>query len=705
LSQPPSISARRTANDRSRSVSLALAVLLASSTTSGLAVVLARLHSVTLGASYVPATLGLPLLGASLGVAFGLLFGARAPHDRTSLFEGLRRTVGAYGFGVVLAVIALIGALRAKVPDPVDASVGAELWRTLLLAAPVFVVRGVALGDLATRKLLGARALLAADLLGVAAGPVLATPLFALGAPRAGLVLSIGLGMASLLAALPVLSDAHARPLERRTLGFRAGAFLASAIMLLWGDYGEPWLELPKARGVNLQRAVFVEWTERGLVSVDRPTSAGFAWVSTDASSRTAVHTPKSAPRTPEELIYGVLPEGDVAVLDAASVRDVRAALNAGRPRVVAVEPFDTLLRAVTTDKLAPYAGDLFSQPEVVLVREDARRYLREARGLAAIVVPGVDRGVAPHVRGAARDETRLYTTDGIRDALAALRPEGLVVIRRWDPDFGRLLQIVAPALGQGAKSHLFACSTSGATALVIGKQPLAPERIDGLRGYCKSHRFTEVFAPDAEHDPSHEALVAEGRALSSPPTDDRPTFFESAGPSELWTRLSHPFARAHEAPEATSRALLVLAALVSVAVGLFVAVALRARSAGGALPVGGALGLFVGLGESACAAVSARLFGQTSSVVALTLPLLLVGVVLAVLRRRGPTPARLLLCVAPAWLVGFAVASVAAPVWGTRVVVGLALLALAGLAMTVRFAARDGESAPSSRPDRAAPA
>jgi hypothetical protein len=684
LSQPPSTSERREPLEP-RLVSLALAVVLASASTSGLAVVLARLHSVTLGAGYVAATLGLPLLGASLGVAVGLVV---ARGDRPArLFGGLRRTVGAYGFGVVLAVIALIGALRAKVPDPVDATLGAELWRTLLLAAPVFLMRGVALGDLAMRRMLGARELLAADLLGVAAGPVLATPLLALGAPRAGLVLAIGLGLAALLAALPVLTDARSVPLERRTLGFRAGAFLASAIMLLWGDYGEAWLELPKARGVNLQRAVFLEWTDRGLVTADRPSSAGFAWVSTDASSRTAVHTPKSAPRTPEEMIYGVLPDGDVAVLDAASVRDVRAALSAGRPRVLAVEPFEALLRAVTTDKLASHGGDLFTRPEVLVVREDPRVFLRGARGLAAVVVPGVDRGVGPHVRGAPLDEARLYTTDALSDALGALRSEGLLVIRRWDPDFGRLLRLVAPALGPDAKLHLFACSTSGATALVVGKEPLGAERVAALRGACTSQRFTEVFASDVAHDPSHEALVADGRASPPPPTDDRPTFFERAAPSELTSRLAHPFARAHEAPESSARALLALAALVSVAVALAVGAALRRRSSGRALPVGAALGLFLGLGESGCAAVGARWIGYTTPALALALPLLAVGLVLAVLRRRGPTAATLLLGVSPGWLAGFAVASVAAPLGGTRAVIGLALAALVALALTVRGA------------------
>jgi hypothetical protein len=692
LSLTRPISASRSALERPRSLLLTLAVLLASTATSGLVVVLARLHSVTLGPGYVAATLGLPLLGASLGVAFGL-WSARVDGP-VRLFTALRRVVGAYGFGVVLAVIAVIGALRAKVPDPVDASVGAELWRTLLLAAPVFLVRGVALGDLAAKQTLGIRTLLAADLLGVAAGPVVVGPLFALGAPRAGLVLAIGLGVASLLAALPVLLDTGARPVERRTLGFRAGAFLASAIMLLWGDYGEAWLELPKARGVNLQRAVFVEWTPRGLVTADRPTSAGFAWVSTDASSRVAVHTPKSAPRTPEEMIYGVLPEGDVVVLDAASVRDVRAALSAGRPRVVAVEPFDALLRAVTTDKLASHGGELFTRPEVTLVREDARRFLRDARGVAAVVLPGVDRGVAPHVRGAPLDEARLYTVDAVREALAALRPEGLLVIRRWDPDFGRLLSVVAPAIGGGAKSHVFACSTSGATALVVGKEPLGPDRVAALRGYCTSHRFTEVFAPDAEHDPTHEALTSAAAASPAPPTDDRPTFFERVAPGAPGPSLAHPFARAHEAPEVSARALLVLGAVASLALCLFAAVAMRARSTMRALPAGAALGLFVGLAEAACAAVSARLAGYATSALALALPLLVVGAALAALGRRGSTPATLLLGVAPGWLVGFAVASVTTPLWGTRAVLGLTLVSLAALALTLRLVPRGAAAA-----------
>ena len=147
------------------------------------------------------------------------------------------------------------------------------------------------------------------------------------------------------------------------------------------------------------------------------------------------------------------------------------------------------------------------------------------------IVLPGIDSGVAPHARGLAPAEAMLFTREAFSSFLDALSPQGVLVVRRWDPDLGKLLSLAAAELGPGAKQQLYACAHTGSTALVIKRTALSAEELGRLRNYCADQRFVEVFAPDVQNQDYLEAAVMRPfdksvRARITLPTDDAPGFF-----------------------------------------------------------------------------------------------------------------------------------------------------------------------------------
>lgn len=660
---------------------LALAGLFTLSlSTTGLSTVLARLYSVALGKELAPLALALPLWGSALGLlAVPLL----RPKSATPL---AKRLVGCSGFGTVFGVVAVIMGLRSKLGDP-ESATWREFFELLCLSLPAFVLKGFVFGVLCSRRASARASFFATDGLGMLVGGPLAMALLSLGAPRAGLLFSCGFGLAAVLFAVSLSRSALTSAAERRTTGFQSAAFFLAGLMLLWGDYGETWLEAPKLRTLSVSRTVLLQWSSSGLLSMDKPASTGFAWVATDGN-RTAVHTQRAAPKLPEHMAYAaVQSDGPILVLGAGHGRDVRAALDAGRTQVVAVEPNAALRSAVLSGKLAEQMNQLFSRPEVSLIGADPRSFVSAAdERFDVIVVPGIDSGVVPHARGLAAAETTLFTREAFRSFLDALSADGLLVVRRWDPDLGKLLRLAAAELGPEAKRHLYACSHSGSTALVIKRSALSQEELGRLRDYCAGQRFNEVFAPDLQNQELLEAAVLRpfdktARARVSVPSDDSPGFFLERPFAELVALAVSPRRAFAAGPVAAFPAVQwqFLAALALIFVALRSVAVLRSSKrtmlGWGALLSFAAGGFGVALVEQALVGRLTSLIGGQHYALMVVLPSFLGAAALSALTRR---PMRSLTPVRTALL-----ASIAAVV--CSLLIGLLATALEGGPLVLR--------------------
>ncbi|WP_437554941.1 hypothetical protein WME97_23185 [Sorangium sp. So ce367] len=499
---------------------------------------LARIYAALFGEIHAFLALSLSLVGAGVGGA--LLYVVPSLARPPALFARMA-TLAALASGATLAAVILLAHREPlSVPAP-----GSLPWLALCYAASTvpFALAGLALAAAIRHAAPEMPRLYLLDLVGGALGGLAAAGALRAGAPRAALAAAIFFAVAGIFFYL----GSRCCEGEERAPGGLVATFVLGSFVLLAGDVGAPWLRLAGIRRPSPDRTEHEAWTERSLISVDRP-KAGAALMRLGGAAASPILDAKTTPPPqPEDMAYALhKDQGPALVVGAGGGRDVRAALKAGQKDVVAVEG-DRGVLEVMRGRYAAFSGNLFDKPEVHLVVGDGRSFARRTPLLFRnIVIPSADTVEASTTGALALSESRLHTLEGVGDFLSRLLPEGTLVLARADADFDRLLSLVTAALRRAGvaapKDHLFACSAAQRTALLARRTPLAREDVDALRRHCRKHRFSEVLAPDrpatpvrsllvaaaAPTAPAAAARVAEGAAAEAdltPPTDDRPFF------------------------------------------------------------------------------------------------------------------------------------------------------------------------------------
>ncbi|WP_437617453.1 hypothetical protein [Sorangium sp. So ce1151] len=553
---------------------------------------LARINAAMFGEPHAFVTLSLSLVGAGVGGA--LLYLAPSLVCPPALFARMA-ALSSLSSGATLAAIIL---LAQRGPAP-----GSLPWLALVYAACTvpFALAGLALAAAIRHAAAEMPRLYLLDLVGGALGGLAAAAALRAGAPRAALAAAIFFAVAGVFFYLA----SHGREGEQRAQGGLVATFVLGSFVLLAGDFGAPWLKLPGLRRTSPDRTEHEAWSERSLITVDRP-RAGTAMMRIDSVAASPILDAKTTPPPqPEDMAYALhRDQGPALVVGAGGGRDLRAALKAGQKDVYAVES-DRGVVEVMRGRYAEFNGHLLDKPEVHLVMGDGRSFARRAPLLFRnIVIPSADTAEASSTGALALSESRLATVEGVGDFLARLLPEGTLVVSRADGDFDRLLALTAAALRRAGaaapKEHLFACSAAQRTALLARRTPLSRADIEALRRHCRRHKFSEAFAPDRPQTPVRDRLVAvadaraaapDARTDLTPPTDDRP-FFSYAVPARRLPALLGDW----KALRAEHTAVFALAALLAVASGLFALAAL--------LPVAAArAGRLLRRGDAAAAA------------------------------------------------------------------------------------------------------
>ncbi|WP_437804889.1 hypothetical protein [Sorangium sp. So ce1078] len=534
---------------------------------------LTRIYAALFGEPHAFVALALPLVGAGAG---GALLYLAPPLVRPPALFARMAILSSLASGATLAAIILL-AQRGPAPAAGPAPLA---WIALLYAASTvpFALAGLALAAAIRHVAAEMPRLYLLDLVGGAVGGLAAAVALRAGAPRAALAAAIFFAVAGVFFYL----GSRCREGEQRAPGGLVATFVLGGFVLLAGDVGAPWLRLAGLRRGAPDRTEHEAWSERSLITVDRP-RAGTAMMRLGSAAQSPILDAKTVPPPqPEDMAYALhKDEGPALVVGAGGGRDVRAALKAGQKDVYAVEG-DRGVVEVMRGRYAAFNGHLFDKPEVHLVEGDGRSFARRAPLLFRnIVIPSAETAEASTSGALALSESRLHTVEGVGDFLSRLTPEGTLVLSRADVDFDRLLSLAAAALRRAGaadpKDHLFACSAAQRTALLARPTPLARQDVEALRRHCRRHKFSEAFAPDRPGTPIRGLIVAAAGARApeveadlTPPTDDRPFFSYSVPARRLPAVLGDLGAlRAEHA------GLCALAALLAVGAGLFALVAL----------------------------------------------------------------------------------------------------------------------------------
>ncbi|WP_437683660.1 hypothetical protein [Sorangium sp. So ce131] len=557
-----------------------------------LEIALSRIYAALLGEPYALLAVTLSLVGAG---ASGVLLYLAPSLARPPALLARMAAFSALASGAALAAIIVV-AQRAPSAGSEPASLPSLALVYAASTAP-FALSGLALAAAIRHVALEAPRLYLLDLAGGALGGLAAAAaLRAAGAPRAALVAAIVFAAAGVLFYLGSRGGGGVD--QRRAPGGLVATFALGSCVLLAGDLGAPWLKLTGFRRTPLEKVELEAWSERGLITVDRPRS-GAAWLRRDGAAASQILEAKTAPSPqPEELGYALQRgEGPALVLGAGGGRDVRAALKAGQKEVYAVEA-DPGVVDVMRGPYAEFSGRLFDKPEVHLIVADPRSFVRRTPLLfRSIVVPAAETVAASTAGALALSETRLHTLEGVQDLLARLAPDGTLVMARPEADFDRLLSLAAAALRRAGvaepKGHLFGCSAARFASLLATRAPLAQAEIDTLRRHCRKGKFAELFAPDRPSTPLRAQLVAgaDARAAApdaaadlTPPTDERP-FFAYDVPARRLPALLGDL----KALRAEHMGLFALLALLAVGSGLLALAVLAPLLAGRRRPGGAA--------------------------------------------------------------------------------------------------------------------
>ena len=504
-----------------------------------LEITLTRLYAALFGQPVAFLALALPLVGIAVGGGLvHLVPGVARP---PSLLAGLAYLAGAASAGTIAALLVL---LNVKAFEPFD---GGALLRLAALYASgslPFIAVGAVVAAALRHAASAASRIYFAVLGGAALGVLVTVAALSVGAPRACLLVAILFASTGVVFYIGARRGAAALdgPIERRANGAVVSTFVLATTVLLAGDLGAPWLKLPSLRWAAIDKVELQRWSETELVTVDKP-SGGTSWVRSDGTSTTALLDAKTTPPAhPDELGYALHKEkGPSAVLAPGGGRDVRAALRAGQKEIYAVEPDPVIVRDVLRGRYKALSGDLYEKPEVHVVVADPRGYLVGAPAKLRNVVLTLADTTAPAAVGAlALEEARLYTVEAFRDYLSALLPEGTLLVSRPEGESDRLVAVAVAGLRRvGAAApgeHLFACSGSKITALLVKRTPFSKDEIGLLRRHCKKLKFAEVFAPDqAPNELRRRILDGSDRRVTAldglidftATTDDRPFFFQ----------------------------------------------------------------------------------------------------------------------------------------------------------------------------------
>jgi hypothetical protein len=216
----------------------------------------------------------------------------------------------------------------------------------------------------------------------------------------------------------------------------------------------------------------------------------------------------------------------------------------------------------MSSEPFRTFSGRLYEQPGVRLVVDEGRSFLRRS-GESYDLVLGtmVDTWAATAAGAFALTENNLYTREAFRDYFARLAPGGVLSLTRWyqtPPD--QLLRILS--LGRVVLAERGVRDPRGHFIVVRGKQeggqplatstvllktePFDEDEISGAEAFAERLGFEVLYTPRTRPDNDLVRLVeAEDpeafwdafESDVSPPTDNRPFFFQSARPGQVFSK------------------------------------------------------------------------------------------------------------------------------------------------------------------------
>ncbi len=431
------------------------------------------------------------------------------------------------------------------------------------------------------------------DLLGASGGCLLLVPLLNyFGGPNTVLAAAIMLAVSSAI--------------WYNLAGMERGRAVAVALALLFVllvayNGNRHIIDIRYAKGRPLPKEFYSHWNSFSRIGVALD-EFGSHSIIIDADASTGISTFDLDHLTGQErynllaegpgFAYEVRPGAKALIIGPGGGWDVARALASGSTDITAVEINPIIADNVMRKRFADISHRLYFRPGVHLYIEDGRSFIRRSTDKYQVLQATLVDTWASTAAGAfALSENNLYTTDAFRDYLSHLTDDGMLALTRWgfDPprESLRLISLAIEALnGLGEKEawkHIIVLRENSANlkgwgakdTVLIFRKPVTNEDLSAARnGFFNNKRLQPIYVPGEHLDSPFSQLLLSPDPKQfwqsypfdvSPVGDDRPFFFYTVQPRDVWNFFLHGGTIA--ADSKINRALPLLFGLVGVSV------------------------------------------------------------------------------------------------------------------------------------------
>lgn len=293
-----------------------------------------------------------------------------------------------------------------------------------------------------------------------------------------------------------------------------------------------------------------------GKLTPNRP--ATLAWMAIDGEAGTPITQWDSNVDSLDWVQHDVtalpyhLRRGSAAIIGTGGGRDVLSAIWGRSESILGIDVNAAVLDFLS-NKHREFAG-IATRREVELVHDDARAYLtRTSRRFDVIQMSLIDTWAATGAGAFTLSENGLYTVDAWKVFLSRLQPNGVFSVSRWfSPnnvsETHRLLSLAVAALLEldvrRPVDHLLLVTRDRTATLLTSLTPFTPDDEATVRRIVEAEGFTVQVSPWTGGSSPRVDRIARSTTHAeltlatedpdfdySPPTDERPFFFNMLKP------------------------------------------------------------------------------------------------------------------------------------------------------------------------------
>ena len=334
-------------------------------------------------------------------------------------------------------------------------------------------------------------------------------------------------------------------------------------------------LDIRFAKGQEVAGELFVKWNSFSRIAVTRDKTSSALGIVIDADASTGIVSYDFDHLGAEErssllgqgpgLPYVLRPRAKTLIIGPGGGWDVARALASGSRDITGVEINPIIANTVMRERLPHLSRRLYFRPEVRIIVEDGRSFVRRSSEKYQVLQATLVDTWASTAAGAfALSENNLYTTDAFYDYLSHLTDDGLMAFSRWgfEPprESLRLLSLAREALariGERRPSRHVIVIREGLDKLsewgaldtvMISRKPFTEDDLTRIRLATAQTGLQIAYVPG---DPPANAFGQLLRAPDigafeseypfdvTPVSDNRPFFFYTVQPRDLWSFIT----------------------------------------------------------------------------------------------------------------------------------------------------------------------